>query len=217
MLERELFALLEGTADGAFAVDEQGLICSWNRAAEKLFGYKKSEVLAKPCAPLFQGRGSLGTQICAEPCSVIECAVERREVSSYDMEVDTRAAGKVWVNVSILVFHDDRTRRHLVVHLVRDVTARKKSEHLAEKLVSVAREISELPDNAEGLPPASPLTEQERHVLELLAKGKSPAQVARELRIAPRTLRNHLHHANQKLHTRNRLEAVMQAARRGFI
>jgi len=59
--------------------------------------------------------------------------------------------------------------------------------------------------------------EQERRVLELLAKGKSPAQVARELEISPRTLRNHLHHANQKLHTRNRLEAVMQAARRKLI
>lgn len=217
MFESELFALLEGTADGAFAVDEQGFICSWNRAAEKLFGYKKSEVLAKPCATLFQGRGNLGTQICAEPCSVIECAVEHREVSSYDMEVDTRPGKKVWVNVSILTFHDERTGRHLVVHLARDVTSRKKSENLAERLVSVAREISALPDNVDGLPPASPLTEQERRVLELLAKGKNPSQVARELGIAARTLRNHLHHANQKLHTRNRLEAVMQAARRGLI
>lgn len=217
MLERELFALLDNTADGAFAVDEQGLICSWNGAAEKLFGYKKSEVLTKPCAGLFEGRGSLGTQICAEPCSVIECAVKHREVSSYDMEVETRSGKRVWVNVSILTFHDERTRRNLVIHFMRNVTARKKSENLTEKLVSVAREISALPDDAEGLPPASPLTEQERRVLELLAKGKSPAQVARDLGITPRTLRNHLHHANQKLHTRNRLEAVMQAARRGLI
>jgi PAS domain S-box-containing protein len=217
MLERELFAILDSTADGAFAVDEQGLVCSWNRAAEKLFGYKKSEVLEKPCADLFQGRGNLGTQICTEPCSVIECAVEHREISDYDMEVETRYGKRVWVNVSILAFHDERTHRHLVVHLTRDVSARKKTEKLAEKLVNVAREISALPDDADRLPPASPLTEQERRVLELLAKGKSPAQAARELGIAPRTLRNHLHHANQKLHTRNRLEAVMQAARRKLI
>jgi PAS domain S-box-containing protein len=217
VLERELFAILDSTADGAFAVDEQGLVCSWNRAAEKLFGYKKSEVLDRPCAGLFQGRGNLGTQICTEPCSVIECAVEHREVSNYDMEVETRHGKKLWVNVSILMFHDERTHRHFVIHLTRDITARKKSEKLAERLVKAAREISALPDNTEGQPPVSPLTEQERRVLELLAKGRSPAQVARELRIAPRTLRNHLHHANQKLHTRNRLEAVMQAARRGLI
>jgi DNA-binding CsgD family transcriptional regulator len=177
----------------------------------------KSEVLNKPCAGLFQGRGNMGTQVCTEPCSVIECAVEHREVSNYDMEVQTRSGKKVWVNASILVFHDERTHRHLVVHLTRDVTARKKTEKLAEKLVNVAREISALPDDASALPPASPLTQQERRILELLAKGESPAQVGRELRIAPRTLRNHLHHANQKFHTRNRLEAVMQATRRGLI
>lgn len=217
MLERELFAILDGTADGAFTVDEQGLVRSWNRAAEKLFGYKKSEVLDAPCARVFQGRGNLGTQICAEPCGVIECAVGRREIPNYDMEVKTRSGERVWVNVSILTFHDQRTRRHLVVHLTRDVSARKKSERLADKLLKVAREISALPDDPGCLPPTSPLTEQEQRVLQLLAKGKSPAQVAQELGIAPRTLRNHLHHANQKLHTRSRLEAVMQAARRGLI
>jgi PAS domain S-box-containing protein len=217
MLERELFAILEGTADGAFAVDEQGLVRSWNRAAEKLLGYKKSEVLDKPCAHLLRGRGSLGTQICKEPCGVIDCAIGHREVPNYDMEVETRNGARLWVNVSILAFHDERTNRHLVVHLARDITARKKTEKLAEKLVTVAREITTMPDEADCLPPASPLTEQERRVLELLAKGKTPAQVSKELGIAPRTLRNHLHHANQKLHTRNRLEAVMQAARRKLI
>ena len=42
MLESESFTLLNGTADAAFGVDEQGLICSWNRAAEQLFGYLSS-------------------------------------------------------------------------------------------------------------------------------------------------------------------------------
>ena len=217
MLARELFEMLEGTADGAFVVDEQGLVCSWNRAAERLFGYKKSEALDKPCAHLLQGQGNLGTPICTEPCGVIECAVGHREVPNYDMEVRTKFGKKAWVNCSILAFHDQRTHRHFVVHLARDITARKTTEKLSEKLINVAREISALPRDAGCLPPASPLTCQERRVLELLAEGKAPAQVARELGIASRTLRNHLHHANQKLHTRNRLEAVMQATRRGLI
>jgi DNA-binding CsgD family transcriptional regulator len=54
-------------------------------------------------------------------------------------------------------------------------------------------------------------------VLRLLAKGKRPDEVARELRITPRTLRNHISHANRKLRTRNRLEAVVHATRRGLI
>src|SRR5439155_890843 len=37
MLETELFALLEQTADAAYTVTESGEICSWNGAAERLF------------------------------------------------------------------------------------------------------------------------------------------------------------------------------------
>jgi DNA-binding CsgD family transcriptional regulator len=53
--------------------------------------------------------------------------------------------------------------------------------------------------------------------LGLLAEGNSPAEVARGLGIRLETLRNHIHNANKKLHTHNRLEAVMQAIRRGLI
>ncbi len=217
MLERELFALLEGTADAAFTVDEQGVICSWNRAAEKLFGYRPSAVLHEPCAQLFRGRGALGTPVCAEPCSVLECAVARREIPNYDLEVRAQSGERIWVNISILVFHDERTHRHLVVHLARDISQAKKSEELTHKLTHLAKKISELSGRPDRFSPAMPLTEQERKVLRLLADGKESGQVARELRISPRTLRNHLHHVNQKLHTRNRLEAVIHATRRGLI
>jgi len=217
VLERELFKLLEGTADAAFAVDQLGLVCSWNRAAEKLFGYAAPEVLHQPCASLFQGYDSLGAKICAEPCSVMECVAAHQEVSNYDMVVKVRSGRMMWVNVSILVFHDERTHRHLIVHLARDITRKKKEEDLAYRLVQVAREIVSLPDDPHGLPPVSPLSEQERNILRLLAQGKTAANVARELGITIRTLRNHLHHANQKLHTRSRLEAVTQATRRGLL
>lgn len=39
MLESELFALLQRTTDAAFSVTEEGEIVSWNKAAERLFGY----------------------------------------------------------------------------------------------------------------------------------------------------------------------------------
>ena len=217
VLERELFKLLEGTADAAFTVDEQGLVCSWNRAAEQLFGHSASEVLHQPCAPLFQGYDSLGIKICAEPCSVLECVAAHQAVSNYDMAVKVRPGGTMWVNISILVFHDERTHRHLIVHLARDINRKKKGEVLVSKLVHAAREIASLPDDPNALPPVSPLSERERKILRLLAEGKTAAKVARELGITTRTLRNHLHHANQKLRTRSRLEAVTQAARRGLL
>jgi len=62
-----------------------------------------------------------------------------------------------------------------------------------------------------------PISEQERRILSLFAEGRNPAAIARKLEISPQTLRNHLHHINQKLRTHNRLEAVTHAIRRGLI
>ncbi len=215
MLESELFALLNNTADAAFSVDDQGVICSWNQAAERLFGYASGEVLHKPCANLMQGRGSLGTPVCTHGCSIIECA--DREIPNYDLEVRARGGKRIWVNVSILTFQDNRTKRRLLVHLARDITQRKKNEQLTQKVLQCAKQLATLPNEPDRPAPVSLLTKQEQHVLRLLADGKTPAEAAQILRIAPRTLRNHIHHANQKLKTRNRLEAVIHALRRGLI
>jgi len=54
-------------------------------------------------------------------------------------------------------------------------------------------------------------------LLRLFAEGKDSDDVARILGISPQTLRNHLHHINQKLRTHNRLEAVMNAIHRKLI
>jgi DNA-binding CsgD family transcriptional regulator len=54
-------------------------------------------------------------------------------------------------------------------------------------------------------------------VLRSLSEGQSPANVVHALKISPQTLRNHLHHINQKLGTHNRLEAVIHAIRRRLI
>ncbi len=65
--------------------------------------------------------------------------------------------------------------------------------------------------------PAPPLSERETHILRLFSEGKSAAQIAKSLAISLQTLRNHLHHINQKLRTHNRLEAVMNALQRKLI
>ena len=47
MLDLELFALLERTADAAYTVSGDGEICSWNAAAERLFGYAAADVIGR--------------------------------------------------------------------------------------------------------------------------------------------------------------------------
>jgi len=217
MLELELFNLLEGTSDAAFVVTDEGEVCSWNKGAEKLFGYSAAEAIRKTCKDLLQGRGALGTEVCGEHCSVRDCAAKRLDIPDFDLEVKIRSGRRIWVNVSIIVFENSRNHKRLIVHLARDISDRKKNENLLRKMMDVSRQLIAIPDEAMRPEPLLALSDHEKEILRLFSSGKSAAQIARTLGVTPQTLRNHLHHINQKLHTHNRLEAVTHAMQRKLL
>lgn len=217
MLESELFKLFEGTADAAFAVDEHGGIRSWNKSAEKLFGYTAKEALQKSCYDLFEGLGPLGTPVCHEHCSVVECAGRSTDIPNFDMSVKTRSGQRIWINMSTIVFDNARTGQRLLVHLGHDITDQKRTEELVHKMLDLSRELTGIGESAVRAAPTPSLSDQEKQVLRLFAEGKDSGDVARHLGITAQTLRNHLHHINQKLRTHNRLEAVMNALQRKLI
>ena len=217
MLERQLAELLEGTTDAAFTVDLQGEIRTWNKAAENLFGYRASNVIGQACATLVKGRMDGRAPVCCQTCDVLECVRAGREVSNFDLEISTRTRRRVWVNVSLLVISDEHTKRRLVIHLMRDIRRRKKAEQLTNEMIQVARSLVGNGEQTGEPPPIVPLTSQEKKILTLLVAGKATKEMAGELQINVSTLRNHISHINQKLHTRNRTEAVMKALKRGII
>jgi len=61
------------------------------------------------------------------------------------------------------------------------------------------------------------LTDREREVLELLAKGRSPRQVAEALFISVNTVRTHIGNLLEKLEASSRAEAIVWAWRHGLI
>jgi PAS domain S-box-containing protein len=216
MLDSELFALLERTSDAAFSVNEEGEIMSWNKAAEKLLGHSAIEAIHKTCYEILEGMGPLGTRVCHQHCSVAEC-VGSNEIPNFDMSVKTRSGERLWINMSTLVFDNQRTGRRLLVHLAHDVSEQKRSEELVRKVLDFSRQLSSVGEAPLRASPISPLSEQETQILRLFADGKRSSEIIRSLKISSQTLRNHLHHINQKLRTHNRLEAVMNALQRKLI
>ena len=219
MLEAELFALFDHTADAMYAVTDTGEVCAWNRAAESLFGYTAEEALHRNIDELLEARDVLGTEALS---GGREAATRNWDSSSgginnFDLEVRTGSGARIWVNVSTIIFDNARTRRRLYIRLARDTSERHHKEELAARMLETARQLVALGDGTSVHAPVEPLSEQERRILRLFADGSSPATIARELSISPQTLRNHLHHINRKLRTHNRLEAVTHAQRRGLI
>src|SRR5581483_8703073 len=217
MLESELFAFLERTADTPFVLSEDGEIQFWNKAAEKHLGYPATEVLHKTCYEVLQGIGPLGTRVCHEGCSVIDCAGKDHEIPNFDMSVNTRSGRRLWINMSTIVWENPRTGRRLIVHLAHEISEQKKTEALAQKMLDLSHQLADIGETAGRPSPIAPLSDQEKQILRLFADGKSSRSVAKSLGISTQTLRNHLHHINQKLRTHNRLEAVMNAIHRKLV
>ena len=66
-------------------------------------------------------------------------------------------------------------------------------------------------------PTLRPLSDREREILQLIAKGVSNTEAARLLTLSKATIRTHLEHIYDKLEVTNRVEAVTEGIRKGLI
>ena len=57
----------------------------------------------------------------------------------------------------------------------------------------------------------------ELEVLKLIANGKDNAQIARDLFISPKTVKNHISNILMKLQIENRIQAAVYAVRSGIV
>jgi DNA-binding NarL/FixJ family response regulator len=64
--------------------------------------------------------------------------------------------------------------------------------------------------------PFSGLTDREREVLELIARGRNNAEIARELFISNKTVRNHVSNVFAKLQVTDRAQAIVRAREAGL-
>lgn len=73
--------------------------------------------------------------------------------------------------------------------------------------ISTAYKIPQRP-TAGAQKPNRPLTDREREILDLMRKGSKNREIAKELAIAESTVHKHIQNIFEKLHARNRTEAI---------
>jgi DNA-binding NarL/FixJ family response regulator len=89
------------------------------------------------------------------------------------------------------------------------------SPHIAGKVLQRVRATSAQPE-AEAVI-RSELSEREIEVLKLIANGKDNAQIAGDLHISPKTVKNHISNILMKLQIENRIQAAVYAVRSGIV
>jgi DNA-binding NarL/FixJ family response regulator len=86
---------------------------------------------------------------------------------------------------------------------------------IASKLLQRLRATNSSPRELESI--RSELSDREIQVLKLIANGNDNGQIAAELHISPKTVKNHISNILMKLQIENRIQAAVYAVRSGLV
>ena len=89
------------------------------------------------------------------------------------------------------------------------------SPTIASKVLQQVRAASPVPEIAEQI--RTELSGREIEVLKLIANGRDNADIARQLHISPKTVKNHISNILMKLQIENRIQAAVYAVRSGIV
>jgi len=109
------------------------------------------------------------------------------------------------------------TRSKRLLEVIRTVHSGQAviSPEMTNRLLDEFRRISD--DEEEEKPAFQPLTDQEKRILTRVAEGASNKDIAVDLNLSERTVKNYLSIIFQKLQVNNRTEAAIRAMRDGLV
>ncbi|BAS28806.1 response regulator [Limnochorda pilosa] len=127
-------------------------------------------------------------------------------------------AALVRMGVRGYVLKDEAPQRVVnAIREVRDGGAVLPSKMMARFLDHLGDHRTSSPRPAAGAEAAGRLSAREREVLEGIVEGKSNRQIAQELVITEKTVKNHITHLLEKLQVQDRTQAAVYALRHGLV
>jgi PAS domain S-box-containing protein len=211
--------IVESMGDAAFAARPQGGIVAWNKAAERLLGYRDCDVLGRPCCQVLAGRDMFGNQFCGENCALVQMALHRKAIEHFEVLYRHRSGKVVPIGVSILVVPNGAPSKLDLIHLLssRGVELAKDGRVTGQ---NPRFDTAGVPGNEYLASQSSSqvcLTRREIEVLRLMGGGFGTRAIAAQLTISVATVRNHIQSILEGLEVHSRLEAVSVARRRGLL
>jgi PAS domain S-box-containing protein len=132
-LRFRLAAIVDSSDDAIIGKTLEGAIVSWNKGAERIFGYTSEETLGRPVSMLSPpGRGS-------EEARIIERLKNGERVEPFEAVRRRKDGREIDVSVTISPIHDPRGNLVGASKVARDISDRKR----AEKALAAAKEAAE--------------------------------------------------------------------------
>jgi len=200
-LPDELRTLLARAHDGVWVTTLSGRIVFWNRAAERVLGYRARDVIGRVCADVLTGLDDYAGSLCGIGCDSAPLVTPDGFERAFDLQTRAKDGRRIWLDVAACGSDDGNASPPLVVHVFREVTRTKELlRALRGRLAHPSRR-------------ATRLTPRELEVLRVMAQGLGTTATATRLRVSRATVRNHVQNIFTKLGVHTRLEAVLHATR----
>jgi PAS domain S-box-containing protein len=126
--QSQLSAIVESSDDAIISSDLDGIIRSWNRGAEELFGYRAKEIIGKPLSILAARKNT------DEIPNVLARLGRGERVEHYESERRAKDGRSIPVSLSVSSIVDSSGRVIGASKIVRDITEQKRSEEALRSL-----------------------------------------------------------------------------------
>jgi two-component system sensor kinase FixL len=117
-----LAAIVEASDDPILVISLEGIVLTWNRGAERLYGYTAEEMIGRSIAALIPAGQS------DDLTRILDHINAGKRVTDHEVVRQTKDGRQVVVSLTILPIHDETRRVVGAVTIARDLAAQKRAE-----------------------------------------------------------------------------------------
>jgi PAS domain S-box-containing protein len=128
---QQIAAIVESSDDAILSKDLNGVITSWNRGAEQIFGYSSDEVIGKPVTILIPSERQ------DEEPAILERVRRGERIEHYETVRLRKDGGRVDISLTVSPIKNAEGKTIGASKIARDITERKSSE---TQIAMLARE-----------------------------------------------------------------------------
>ena len=134
--QRRLAVIVKSSDDAIISKDLNGIVTSWNPAAEKLFGYSAQEMIGRPIVTI------IPPELQQDEQTILATIGRGEAIDHFDTVRLTKSGDRIHVSVTVSPIRDEAGNVVGAAKIARDITRQKQAEQAlrtTERLAAVGR------------------------------------------------------------------------------
>jgi len=127
----QLAAIVESSQDAIISKTPEGIITSWNRAAERLFGYSAAEAIGQPITLI------IPSECQAEEALIFQQLHQGQSIETYETQRQCKDGRRVEVSLTVSPVQDESGVLIGASKIARDITAQRQAQRALQEKTAI--------------------------------------------------------------------------------